>query len=60
MRCVSLAIVAFKINGKKIAVPDAGVATHAIVVAKSDKGISLQLVDLSTTGVTVEHQENIS
>ena len=48
-----------KINGKKIAVPDAGVATHAIVVAKSDKGISLQLVDLSTTGVTVEHQENI-
>ena len=48
-----------KINGKKIAVPDAGGATHAIVVAKSDKGISLQLVDLSTTGVTVEHQENI-
>ena len=48
-----------KINGKKIAVPDAGVATHAIVVSKSDKGISLQLVDLSTTGVTVEHQENI-
>ena len=48
-----------KINGKKIAVPDAGVATHAVVVAKSDKGISLQLVDLSTTGVTVEHQENI-
>ena len=48
-----------KLNGKKIAVPDAGVATHAIVVAKSDKGISLQLVDLSTTGVTVEHQENI-
>ena len=28
-------------------------------MAKSDKGISLQLVDLSTTGVTVEHQENI-
>ena len=48
-----------KLNGKKIAVPDAGVATHAVVVAKSDKGISLQLVDLSTTGVTVEHQENI-
>jgi len=48
-----------KINGKKIAVPDAGVATHAVVVAKSDIGISLQLVDLSTTGVTVEHQENI-
>ena len=47
------------INGKKIAVPDAGVATHAVVVAKSNKGISLQLVDLSATGVTTEHQENI-
>ena len=40
-----------KIDGKKIAVPDAGVATHAVVVAKSNKGISLQLVDLSATGV---------
>ena len=48
-----------KINGKKIAVPDAGVATHAVVVAKSNKGISLQLVDLSAKGVTTEHQENI-
>ena len=47
------------INGKKIAVPDAGVATHAVVVAKSNKGISLQLVDLSAKGVTTEHQENI-
>lgn len=48
-----------KIDGKKIAVPDAGVATHAVVVAKSNKGISLQLVDLSAKGVTTEHQENI-
>ena len=48
-----------KIDGKKIAVPDAGVATHAVVVAKSNKGISLQLVDLSATGITTEHQENI-
>ena len=44
---VNLSYVDGKINGKKIAVPDAGVATHAVVVAKSDKGISLQLVDLS-------------
>ena len=56
---VSLSYVDGKINGKKIAVPDAGVATHAVVVAKSDKGISLQLVDLSAIGVTIEHQENI-
>tara|TARA_B100001057_G_scaffold163834_2_gene164461 strand:- start:7960 stop:9072 length:1113 start_codon:yes stop_codon:yes gene_type:complete len=48
-----------KINGIKIAVPDAGIATHAIVVAKSSNGISLQLVDLSQDSVKVEHQENI-
>ena len=48
-----------KINGKKIAVPDAEIATHAVIVAKSNKGTSLQLVDLSSTGVTIEHQENI-
>ena len=56
---VNLSYANGKINGKKIAVPDAGVATHAVVVAKSNKGISLQLVDLSATGVTTEHQENI-
>ena len=48
-----------KINGKKIAVPDAEIATHAVIVAKSNKGTSLQLVDLSSTGVTIKHQENI-
>ena len=48
-----------KLNGVKIAVPDAEVATHAIVVAKTDNGISLQLVDLSSDGITIEKQENI-
>ena len=48
-----------KINGTKIAVPDAEIATHAIVVAKTDSGASLQLVDLSTNGVNIEKQENI-
>ena len=48
-----------KINGKKIAVPDAGIATHVIVVAKSNKGVSLNIVDLTSEGVSVEHQENI-
>ena len=47
------------LNGKKIAVPDAEVATHAIVVAKSNNGVSLQVVDLSSEGVSIEHQENI-
>ena len=47
------------LNGKKIAVPDAEIATHSLVVSKSDKGVSLQLVDLSSPGVTIKHQENI-
>ena len=48
-----------RLNGKKIAVPDANVSTHALVVAKSSKGISLQIVDLSSNGVSIEHQETI-
>ena len=48
-----------KLNGKKIAVPDAKVSSHALVVAKSTKGISLQIVDLSSEGVLIEHQETI-
>ena len=47
------------INGKKIAVPDAEIATHVLVVAKTKQGTSIQLVDLSAKGVAVEHQENI-
>jgi len=47
------------LNGSKIAVPDAEIATHAIVVAKNEKGVSLQLVDLSSNGVNIEYQENI-
>jgi acyl-CoA dehydrogenase len=47
------------VNGKKIAVPDAGIATHVIVTAKTDQGTSLQLVDLSSKGISIEHQENI-
>lgn len=56
---ISLSSVDGLINGKKIAVPDAEVATHVIVVAKTKNGTSLQLVDLSSNGVTLEHQENI-
>ena len=47
------------VNGKKIAVPDAEIATHVIVTAKTDQGTSLQLVDLSSKGISIEHQENI-
>ena len=47
------------ISGKKIAVPDAGIATHSIIVTKSDAGISLQLINHSLNEVVVTHQENI-
>ena len=47
------------ISGKKIAVPDAGIATHSIIVVKSDSGISLQLINHSSDEVVVSHQENI-
>ncbi len=47
------------INGKKIAVPDAEISTHSVVVCKCESGISLQLVDLSSPGVTIEQQETI-
>ena len=47
------------LNGKKIAVPDAEIATHAIVIAKTSSGISLQLVDLNADSVKIEKQENI-
>ncbi len=48
-----------EINGKKIAVPDAGIATHAIVVCRGDSGIELRLVDLNQSSCNIDNQENI-
>jgi len=48
-----------KINGCKIAVPDAGVASHLVVVVKSDQGIDLRLVDLADPSVTITPQKNV-
>ena len=48
-----------KINGVKIAVPDAGVASQMIVVVKSNTGTDLRLVDLNDTSVKVTQQKNI-
>ncbi len=47
------------VSGKKVAVPDAGIATHSIIVAKSGDGINLQLVNHSSDKVVISHQENI-
>ena len=43
---LNVSVTAEKINGIKIAVPDAGVASQMIVVVKSNTGTDLRLVDL--------------
>jgi alkylation response protein AidB-like acyl-CoA dehydrogenase len=48
-----------RLNGYKIAVPDAGIATHMIVCARSKEGTDLMLVDLSDPSVSVHQQKNI-
>ena len=48
-----------KITGKKIAVPDAEIATHSIVVSKSTSGTCLSLVDHSSDTVVINHQDTI-
>ena len=48
-----------KLSGTKIAVPDGNVADLAVVAARTAKGISLVLVDLSAAGVTKERAESI-
>ena len=48
-----------KLNGIKIAVPDAGMASHMIVVAQSNGGTELRLVDLKDASITISSQKNI-
>lgn len=47
-----------KVSGTKIAVPDAGIATHSIVICKGVKGIDLRLVEL-TDHCNVQKQDTI-
>ena len=47
------------LNGIKIAVPDAGLASHIVVVTTSNNGTELRLVDLKDPSVTVSPQKNI-
>ena len=48
-----------KLSGTKIAVPDAAIATHAVVVCRGNAGIELRLVDLNSEECKVQIQENI-
>lgn len=47
------------LNGEKLPVPDGGVADVAIVVAETDRGIGLVLVDLGETGVARQAVETL-
>ncbi|QIB66814.1 acyl-CoA dehydrogenase family protein [Kineobactrum salinum] len=47
------------VTGEKIPVVDGGIATHAIVSVRSEKGPSLYLVDLSADGVKREELDSI-
>ncbi|MDB4059572.1 acyl-CoA/acyl-ACP dehydrogenase [Gammaproteobacteria bacterium] len=48
-----------QISGMKIAVPDAGIATHVVVVCKGENGIELRLVELNEATCNVQAQDNI-
>ena len=48
-----------KISGSKIAVPDAGFVTHAIVLVKKEKNLELRLVNLADSNVEKKLQKNI-
>jgi acyl-CoA dehydrogenase len=48
-----------KLSGTKIAVPDAEVATHAVVVAKNGDSVSLCVADLNSDDVDITVQRNI-
>ena len=56
---LSATVTSENINGVKIAVPDAGVASHMILVVKSKSGADLRLVDLDDASVTVTPQKNL-
>ena len=56
---LSVSVASDKINGIKIAVPDAGMASHMIVIVKSGAGTDLRLVELDDASVTVTQQKNL-
>ena len=56
---ISVTSINDEVSGKKIAVPDAGVATHAVVVCQGANGIELRLVELNQENCISTNQENI-
>tara|TARA_Y100000591_G_scaffold155523_1_gene133799 strand:- start:1947 stop:3062 length:1116 start_codon:yes stop_codon:yes gene_type:complete len=56
---LSCAVEGDSVTGTKIAVPDAELATHAVVLVKGTKGPELRLVDLNSDGVEISLQKNL-
>ena len=56
---LSCAVEGDSVTGTKIAVPDAELATHAVVLVKGSKGPELRLVDLNSDGVEISLQKNL-
>ena len=56
---LSCAVEGDSVTGAKIAVPDAELATHAVVLVKGAKGPELRLVDLNSDGVEISLQKNL-
>ena len=57
---LNVAVASDKLSGTKIAVPDAGMASHMVVVVKSSTGTDLRLVDLADASITVTPQDFIT
>ncbi len=56
---LTVSVTSEKVNGIKIAVPDAGMASQMITIVKSNTGTDLRLIDLNDPSVTVTPQKNI-
>ena len=48
-----------KLSGTKIAVPDAEIATHAVVIARNGDSVSLCIAELNSDAVEINVQRNI-
>ena len=58
-KTISSRVINGKLNGRKIVVPDAEVASYAIVAAKDAQGVSLYLANLGDKGVTRTRQKTV-
>ena len=56
---INVSVSSDKITGTKIAVPDAGLASHIIIICQSNAGTDLRVVDLKDASVKISPQKNL-